>query len=82
MNHPRNHETELIRRIGELVTEERDLREQNEHRLTPEERQRMRELDTALNECWDLLRRRRAGERHARDADLPVRPAAVPRGRR
>ncbi|RCV52627.1 DUF2630 family protein [Marinitenerispora sediminis] len=81
MDRPRSHEAEIIRRIGELVTEERDLREQHEHRLTPEERERMRELETALNQCWDLLRRRRASERYGRDSGAPVR-AADTRGRR
>ncbi|KUP96062.1 DUF2630 family protein [Thermobifida cellulosilytica] len=63
------HEVELIRRIGELVTEERDLREQRGHRLTPAERDRIRELETTLDQCWDLLRQRRAREEFGGDPD-------------
>lgn len=60
MSDPMSFESDLLGRITALVTEEHDLRQQPEHRLTPEERQRMRELESDLDECWDLLRRRRA----------------------
>ncbi|MEY9213152.1 DUF2630 family protein [Thermobifida halotolerans] len=62
MNESHTREAEIIQRIGALVTEERDLREQHEHRLTPAERDRIRELERALDQCWDLLRQRRARE--------------------
>ncbi|MGI5118251.1 DUF2630 family protein [Marinactinospora thermotolerans] len=72
-----NRDEDIIRRIGELVTEERDLREQHEHRLTPMERQRIRDLEAALDQCWDLLRQRRAQEEFGKDPDTAqVRPAA------
>ncbi|WP_046469285.1 DUF2630 family protein [Allosalinactinospora lopnorensis] len=67
MNDPKSFETDILGRIGALVTEEHDLRQQPEHRLTPQERQRMRELETALDQCWDLLRRRRARAEFGQD---------------
>ncbi|GAA3974871.1 DUF2630 family protein [Thermobifida alba] len=60
-------ETEIIQRIGELVTEERDLRERRAHRLSPAERDRIEQLERALDQCWDLLRQRRAKEEFGGD---------------
>ncbi|TDQ52429.1 DUF2630 family protein [Actinorugispora endophytica] len=75
MSDAKSHESDLIQRIGELVTEERDLREQYEHRLTPTERSRIRELEKALDQCWDLLRQRRAREEFGQDPEQArVRP--------
>lgn len=53
-------------RINELVEEEHRLRTQVRSGVvsTEEERSRLRALEDALDQCWDLLRRRRA----ARDA--------------
>ena len=59
-------DAELITRIGELVDEEHRL----EHSLAgvntpdPEAQRRVAELEVALDQCWDLLRQRRA-RRHA-----------------
>ncbi|GAA3735348.1 hypothetical protein HDA32_003986 [Spinactinospora alkalitolerans] len=76
MSDAKSREAEIIQRIGDLVTEERDLREQHEHRLTPEERRRIRDLETALDQCWDLLRQRRAHEEFGQDPEsAEVRPA-------
>ena len=63
----------LIQRIEELVAEEHALRENNHEGLTEEDRDRLRHLDVQLDQCWDLLRQRRA----RRDAGLPVDEAAV-----
>lgn len=50
-----------ISRIGELVHEEDDLHVRGEQRrLTEDEQNREQELETALDQCWDLLRQRRA----------------------
>lgn len=68
MSETGNYEGDILRRINELVTEEHDLRQQSEHRLTTEERQRMRELEESLDQCWDLLRRRRARAEYGRDS--------------
>ncbi|MBB6172662.1 vacuolar-type H+-ATPase subunit B/Vma2 [Nocardiopsis mwathae] len=76
-------ESEILARINDLVTEERDLREQSEHRLTPQERSRMRELEDSLDQCWDLLRRRRALQEYGQDPDTArPRPAGEVRRHR
>jgi hypothetical protein len=76
MSEPTGRDHDILGRINDLVTEERDLREQSEHRLTPEERRRMRELEESLDQCWDLLRRRRAQEEFGGDPDA-ARPRPV-----
>lgn len=66
---------DIIGRIGELVAEERALRSQEAHRLTPEERARLAALNNRLDQCWDLLRQRRAKEEFGEDPDdAGVRP--------
>ncbi len=67
MSDSQSDESDLLERINALVTEEHGLRQQPEHRLTAEERQRMRELESDLDRCWDLLRRRRARAGFDRD---------------
>ncbi|GER81918.1 hypothetical protein KTAU_05560 [Thermogemmatispora aurantia] len=58
-------DAEILQRIDELVDEEHKLlKKAEEEGLTDEERIRMKELETRLDQCWDLLRQRRA-RRHA-----------------
>jgi Protein of unknown function (DUF2630) len=49
-------------RIKQLVSEEKRLREKLQHgQIDPsEEHQRLRSVETELDQCWDLLRQRRA----------------------
>jgi len=69
-------DTQILRQIEKLVEEERELRDQTESELGDERRARLESLEVALDQCWDLLRQRRAlrefGEdperAHARDA--------------
>src|SRR5690606_5009257 len=58
MNGQHTREEELIRQIGELVTEERALRQQPGHRLSAAEYERIKQVERALDQCWDLLRQR------------------------
>ena len=52
---------QLLSRIGELVDEERDLRERHgERKLDEPEKRRMEEIEIQLDQCWDLLNQRRA----------------------
>ena len=53
---------EILDRIDELIQTEHDLREQlAEGKLSAEqERLRLRSAEEALDQCWDLLRQRRA----------------------
>jgi hypothetical protein len=60
---------EILARIGELVTEEDRLRGQ--HRgLEPAERERLDRLEVALDQCWDLLRQRRARREFGHEPDF------------
>jgi hypothetical protein len=52
---------EIIGRIDELIAEEHRLRSQAVGQgLDREEQQRLAELEARLDQCWDLLRQRRA----------------------
>jgi len=63
----------LIQRIEELVAEEHELRQRHPGGLGESDRERMHDLDVQLDQCWDLLRQRRA----RRDAGLPPDDASV-----
>ena len=60
-------EKDLFGRINELVEEEHRLRESTEH--TDEQRARISELEAHLDQCWDLLRQRRAKQQYGEDPD-------------
>ena len=51
-----------LARINELVDEERELRArlQRKEISAEEEHARLRDLEVQLDQCWDLLRQRRA----------------------
>ena len=52
---------QILARIGELVEEERSLRERHgERKLEGPEKSRMEEIEVQLDQCWDLLNQRRA----------------------
>ncbi|BBX00549.1 hypothetical protein BST36_01565 [Mycolicibacterium moriokaense] len=53
---------DILNQVNELVAEEQRLREQLQHRDIDEseEHQRLRALEVQLDQCWDLLRQRRA----------------------
>ncbi len=53
---------QILHRITELVDEEHGLRARAQAGQvdSDEERTRLRELEVALDQCWDLLRQRRA----------------------
>ena len=55
-------DNETLSRIHDLVAQERELRERVVHgQLDPsEEHTRLRAIETELDQCWDLLRQRRA----------------------
>ncbi len=59
-------EKQIFSRIHELVEEEHRLREA-EH--TEETRTRLAELETHLDQAWDLLRQRRARRQYGEDPD-------------
>jgi uncharacterized protein DUF2630 len=55
-------DSEILGRINTLVDEEHALRErlQKGDLAADEEHQRLRTLEEQLDQCWDLLRQRRA----------------------
>lgn len=55
-------DNEILGRVHRLVDEEHGLRERMARGDIDgaEERQRLEELESELDRCWDLLRRRRA----------------------
>jgi hypothetical protein len=63
--------------IEQLVAEEHELWEREATgAATDSDRQRLRELKVSLDQCWDLLRQRRALREAGRDPDdAGVRPA-------
>ena len=76
----------IAARIERLVTEEHELRKREEAEASDvdaleEDRGRLRALEVELDQCWDLLRQRRAlrdagadpDQAQARDADTVER---------
>ena len=58
-------DTDIVRRIGALADEEHQLElSHTGQELSASEVERMRAIEVALDQCWDLLRQRRA-RRHA-----------------
>jgi hypothetical protein len=73
-----NPDNNALSRINDLVAEEKALREQLQHgEITEsEEHKRLRQLEIQLDQCWDLLRQRRALRETGGDPrDAAVRPA-------
>ena len=64
----------VLSRISELVDEEHRLRSQLSagEISSADEQARLRTLEEALDQCWDLLRRRRAARQEGRDPDEVV----------
>jgi hypothetical protein len=60
-------EKDIMSRISSLVEEEHKLREGIEH--TEDQRARINELEASLDQCWDLLRQRRAKRQYGEDPD-------------
>ncbi len=73
---------DILARVGELVAEERALRERAVgHGLQEAEEIRLGDVEVRLDQCWDLLRRRRARSEFGDDPDAAVlRPAAEVEG--
>ena len=66
---------QVRQRIEELVAEEHRLWDaEAEGGTSEDDRRRLAELKVSLDQCWDLLRQRRALEQYGRDPD-----AASPR---
>ena len=63
-------DAELVARIDELVAEEHRLEQAHVGEgLNDNETARLRSLEVALDQCWDLLRQRRARRAAGLDPD-------------
>jgi Rad3-related DNA helicase len=61
---------DLIGRIDNLVAEEHGLRERAEGQgLAENDKDRLQKIEVALDQCWDLLRQRRALRHKGDDPD-------------
>jgi hypothetical protein len=71
-------DAQIQARIEELVAEEHRLWDaEATGNATPDDRARLAELKVGLDQCWDLLRQRRALEEYGQDPD-----SAAPRDAR
>jgi len=61
---------DILTNIDDLVREEHDLRDRSPGGgLSPDERTRLRQVEERLDQCWDLLRQRRAREELGENPD-------------
>ena len=71
---------DVVRHIGELADEEHALERSHAGQpLSDAELARLREIEVALDQCWDLLRQRRARRDAGEDPDdaMPRTEAVV-----
>ncbi len=67
-------DAQILQQIEKLVEEERELREQAKGEMTDEAHARLESLEIGLDQCWDLLRQRRA----LRESSARTRNALTP----
>jgi Protein of unknown function (DUF2630) len=72
-------DTDIVHHINELAEEEHGLERAHEgQELSPQEVERLRQIEVALDQCWDLLRQRRARRNAGQDPDdVEVRPEGI-----
>jgi len=69
-------DTRVLARIQRLVAEEHALR--NKAALDAAEKERLSAMEVDLDQCWDLLRQRRALREFGEDPEkAEVRPARI-----
>jgi hypothetical protein len=71
---------EIVQRISELADREHDLRDlvRSGRGIDEESRQQLERMEVQLDQCWDLLRQRRARREFASDPDeAELRDAAT-----
>lgn len=60
----------ILKHIEELVNEEHELMQKKENgELQDDQHQRIHQLEVQLDQCWDLLRQRRARRNVGQDPD-------------
>jgi hypothetical protein len=72
-------DAQIVKRIDELVGEEHRLEAAHAGDELPDaEKARLGELEIQLDQCWDLLRQRRARRNAGQDPEKAVaRPATI-----
>jgi hypothetical protein len=72
-------DAQIAEQIDKLVAEEHSLeRDHGDRDLSDQERQRLDHIEVQLDQCWDLLRQRRARRHAGQDpAEAQVRAADV-----
>ena len=69
---------QIVERIDKLVAEEHALERDHSGEMTPEDRGRLDAIGVQLEQCWDLLRQRRARRQAGLDPDdATIRPETV-----
>ncbi|TMK29347.1 MAG: DUF2630 family protein [Actinobacteria bacterium] len=73
---------DIITRINDLAHEEHQLFEkESEGKASTRERERLKEIQVQLDQCWDLLHQRRARRSAGMDPDqAAVRPETTVEG--
>ena len=73
---------DIVHHINELAAEEHRLeRSHTGGEISDDERARLHDVEVALDQCWDLLRQRRARRNVGEDPDgATVRPESVVEG--
>ncbi len=72
---------QLMDRIGALVEEEHALeRQATGGGLDEDQQARLHEVEVQLDQCWDLLRQRRARRNAGQDPAAAVRPEQTVEG--
>jgi hypothetical protein len=69
----------IVNEIDRLMAEEHELEKAHQgEELSPTHRQRLSDLEVQLDQCWDLLRQRRARRNAGLDPDsAEARPATT-----
>ena len=79
MNNPHIDDSAIVEQIDRLVAQEHELeRSHADEEFSGEDRARLQQIEVQLDQCWDLLRQRRArrdagkdpSEAQVRDADV------------
>jgi Protein of unknown function (DUF2630) len=72
-------DAEIVQQIDKLMDEEHQLeRDHGERELSEPERARLDQIEVQLDQCWDLLRQRRARRHAGQDpAEAAVRSSDV-----
>jgi hypothetical protein len=75
---------DIVREIHRLVEQEHELeRSHTGLELSADEQAKLQQLETTLDQCWDLLRQRRARREFGRDPDeAELRPSETVEGYR